>query len=57
MNCYVRVTAGEEILETQKSKDTVTDKPVWKDEHLSFTCPLSLEKITIEVMDENNIIG
>jgi hypothetical protein len=29
--CYVRVTVGEEVLETKRSKDTATDKPVWKD--------------------------
>lgn len=46
-NCYVRVTAGEQVLQTQKSKDTKTDQPVWKDEHLTFTCPKSLDKIQI----------
>ena len=53
----MRVTAGEEVLETKKSKDTATDKPVWKDEHLGFWCPKSLEKIQIEVMDDNKLIG
>lgn len=43
MECYIRVTAGEEVLETKKSKDTKTDKPVWHDEHLSFTCPKSVK--------------
>jgi hypothetical protein len=56
-NCYVRVTAGEEVLESKKSRDTATDKPVWKDEHLTFTCPKSLEKIQIDVMNDNDIIG
>ncbi len=57
MECYVRVTAGEEVLETKKSKDTKTDKPVWKDEFLTFTCPTSLKEILIEVMDDGEVIG
>ena len=54
---YVRVTAGEEVLETKRSKDTSENKPCWKDEHLTFTCPKSLEKIRIEVMNENDLVG
>ena len=47
MNVSVRVTVGEQVLSTQKSKDTKTDMPVWKDEHLSFVCPESVEEILI----------
>ena len=54
---FVRVTAGEEVLETSKSKDSKTDQPVWKDDHLSFTCPKSLKKIKIEVINENEVVG
>lgn len=44
-------------METKRSKDTKTEQPVWKDEHLTFACPKSLEKITIEVLNENDLIG
>ena len=46
-NIFVRVTAGEEVLETKKSKDTSDEKPTWKDEHLTFTCPKSLDKVKV----------
>ena len=47
MNVSVRVTIGQEVLSTKKCKDTKTDMPVWKDEHLSFVCPESVEDILI----------
>lgn len=45
------------MLETKKSKDTKTEKPVWKDEHLSFTFPHSCDEVLIEVMDEDELVG
>lgn len=44
-------------METQRSKDTKTTQPVWKNEHLSFMCPTSVETVLIEVMDEDEVVG
>lgn len=57
MECAVRVVAGEEVLETKKSPDSKTAQPVWKDEHLTFICPQSITSITIEVVDEDDVVG
>lgn len=54
---FVRVTAGEEVLETKRSKDTKTEKPCWKDEHMTFTCPKSLDKVKVEVFNDKALVG
>lgn len=57
MHCSVRVTVGEEVLQTKKMQDTKLTQPIWKDEHLTFSCPASVQSILIEVMDEEDVIG
>ena len=43
MNCWVRVTIGEEVLSTNKKKDTKELPPVWDKDILTFNAPAGVK--------------
>lgn len=57
MNCYVKVTIGEEVLKTKKKRDTKEMPPVWIDDILTFNVPKVIKNCVIEVYDEKNLVG
>lgn len=57
MNCWVKATIGEEVLQTTKQKDTKQMPPVWSKEILVFNVPKSAPHVNIIVMDDSTQVG
>lgn len=57
MNCWVRLTVGEEVMETQKAKDTPECPPIWSDEIFMIEVPKCIPNVVIEAYDEKKLIG
>jgi len=57
MNVSVRVTIGEEVLETQKKKDTKEQSVSWHETVLEFLAPKQIKEGLVEVFDEKKLIG
>lgn len=47
MNCFVKVTIGEEVLKTKNKKDTAEMPPVWTDDILTFNVPKVIKNCII----------